>query len=81
MEITGIVWQNDDGCWCLEVDEKQYKKIMGEENWIIERSLRRQFPDERMPYTISMNDLLGENGVFCGNEVKLTIDIEKISNE
>lgn len=81
MEITGIVWETEDGCWCLEVGEKEYRRVMGDENWGIEKSLRRQFPDEKMPWTIQISDLLGElGGVMCGNEVRLNIEIEKLSN-
>lgn len=82
MDVTGIVWENEDGCWCLEVTEQEYKRVMGEENWSIEMRLRRQFPHEKLAWTIQMSDLLGDyGGVNCGNIVRLSIEVEKIKNE
>lgn len=81
MEIEGVSWQNEDGSWCLEVSEETYRDIMGDENWGIEKSVRRRCPGVDMPYTIQMDDLLAEYGVMYGNKVRLTIEIEKIKSK
>ena len=78
MEITGISWENEDGCWCLEVDEEEYKKIMGLENWQIEKQVRNSTSGNKMPWTIQMNELLMYNKVFSGKKVQLTIDIKRL---
>jgi hypothetical protein len=78
MEITGIVWEDEDGCWCIEVDETEYKSIMGEENWAVEKALRNQFPTENLPWKITMSDLLMNHKVYSGNKVKLSIEIKKV---
>jgi hypothetical protein len=81
MELVGISWQNEDGCWCLEVDETTYKKVMGAENWYIEKQIRKSCSSNEMPWTIQMDDLLMHKGVMSGNKVRIKMRIERIDED
>lgn len=78
MKITGIVSNTPDEGWVLEVTEPEYKRVMGVENWRLEKQIRATFPDEPMPWIIDMYTLVMKKGILYGNKVKMEIDFEKM---
>lgn len=85
IEITGKI-SDDNECWCFEVDENTYKKIIGKRNYDIEKEYRKEsfargdFID--YPWRLYPSDIIEACGIDvteCDNKkVKIKISVEKI---
>lgn len=79
VKATGVVSNTQDEGWVLEVTEREYRRVMGTENWRMERAIRQKFPDEEMPWIIDMATLLmHKGGISYGDKVTLNIEFNKL---
>jgi hypothetical protein len=65
MIVTGKL-SGDCECWCLEVSEEEYRKIVGEETYLLEKRLRKEMSYDYLVediWRIYPNDLMAAIGL------------------
>lgn len=49
MKVTGII-TGDCECWCLQVTEEEYRRIVGEETYKLDKKLRKEYAESDDPF-------------------------------
>ncbi len=81
----------DCECWCFEVTEDEYRRIVGEDMYQIDKHFREQMKNDPQAlewsgkiregeerYTIYPNDIMRALGVY--NDDKVTLEIRRVDD-
>jgi hypothetical protein len=58
MKVIGKI-TGDGQCWCMEVSEEQYRQIVGEEMYQIEKQYRKELENDE--FAKNLHELSGSN--------------------
>lgn len=73
--FKGKIW-GDGECWCMQVSAEEYKSVVGQENYEIEKDVCELTDDDT--FLLYPNDFINKFVTDKNKEVEITVSIKEL---